>query len=68
MRRQLIPALLCVVVFTVLCGLVYPLVTTGVGRVAFAHQSEGSLIRRQGVVVGSELLGQKRLALPFFLK
>ena len=31
MRRQLIPALLCVVVFTVLCGLVYPLVTTGVG-------------------------------------
>lgn len=58
MRRQLIPALLCVVVFTVLCGLVYPLVTTGVGRVAFAYRSEGSLIRRQGVVVGSELIGQ----------
>ena len=41
-----------------LLGLVYPLVVTGVGQVAFNDKANGSLIERDGAVVGSELLGQ----------
>ena len=58
MRRQLVPAVVAVLVFTVLCGILYPLVVTGIGQVAFRHRANGSLIERDGVVVGSELLGQ----------
>jgi K+-transporting ATPase ATPase C chain len=56
--RQLRPALLAVAAFTVLTGVAYPLVVTAIGQVAFADEADGSLIRRDGVVVGSELLGQ----------
>jgi K+-transporting ATPase ATPase C chain len=54
----LAPAIRFSLVFLVLCGLVYPLVTTAVARLLFPRQSTGSLVRRNGVVVGSELLGQ----------
>jgi K+-transporting ATPase ATPase C chain len=57
-RRQLVPALLAFVVFTLLVGGVYPLVVTGVAHVAFGDKADGSLVRRDGVVVGSRLLGQ----------
>ena len=56
--RQLRPAISTVVVFTLIFGLGYPLLSTAIGRVAFAHRSNGSLIERNGVVVGSELIGQ----------
>jgi potassium-transporting ATPase KdpC subunit len=58
MRRQLVPAVMAVLVFTVLCGILYPLVVTGIGQLAFHDKADGSLIKRDGVVVGSELLGQ----------
>jgi K+-transporting ATPase ATPase C chain len=57
-RRQLLPALLAFVAFTLLVGGVYPLVVTGLAQLALADKAEGSLIRRDGVVVGSRLLGQ----------
>jgi potassium-transporting ATPase KdpC subunit len=56
--RQLRPAFAAVSAFTVVCGVVYPLLATLVGRVAFPSQSDGSLIRRNGVVVASASLGQ----------
>ena len=56
--RQSTPALLAVLVFTVICGVVYPLLSTAVGQIAFNHQVDGSLIERDGQVVGSELIGQ----------
>ena len=56
--RQLTPAFLAVVVFTLICGVVYPLVATAIGQIAFDHQADGSLIERDGEVVGSELIGQ----------
>jgi potassium-transporting ATPase KdpC subunit len=64
--RQLLPALLCVVVFTVLCGVLYPLAVTGIAQVAFADKADGSLVRRDGVVVGSELIGQPFVAPGYF--
>ncbi len=58
MRRQLLPALGMVLVFTVLTGLLYPLVVTGVAQAAFHHKAEGSLVERDGQVVGSSSIGQ----------
>lgn len=58
MRRQLVPALVMVVVFTLLCGLAYPLLVTGVAQVLFRHQANGSLVAQDGRPVGSALLGQ----------
>jgi K+-transporting ATPase ATPase C chain len=58
MRRQLFPALAMVVIFTVVCGLAYPLVVTGIAQGAFADKADGSLVDKDGVAVGSELIGQ----------
>lgn len=52
----------------VLCGLLYPLATTGLAKVLFPHQAEGSLIQlADGTVVGSELIGQSFTDPAFFL-
>jgi len=57
-RRQLITALVVVVVMTVGLGLVYPLVVTGVAQVAFHNKANDSFVKVNGKVVGSKLLGQ----------
>ena len=57
--RQLGPSVLGVLVFTVLCGLIYPLVVTGVAQVAFHDKANGSLVKVDGVVVGSTLIGHQ---------
>lgn len=56
--RQLIPAFLMLAVFTVITGVVYPLVVTAVGQSAFNNKANGSLLKVNGVVVGSSLIGQ----------
>jgi K+-transporting ATPase ATPase C chain len=66
MRRQLIPALVILIAFTVLTGLVYPLAVTGVAQVAFPNRADGWLIKRQGRVVGSKLIGQNFSAPRYF--
>ncbi|MEC5397742.1 potassium-transporting ATPase subunit KdpC [Uliginosibacterium sp. H1] len=53
-----LPALRLLLVMSVLTGVLYPLVVTGVARVAFPAQSEGSLVERDGRIVGSSLIGQ----------
>ena len=58
MWQQLLPGLRITVFFTVLCGLVYPLVITGICQVVFPHQANGSLIPVNGNLVGSDLIGQ----------
>src|SRR5689334_3412415 len=57
-KTQIVPALLLTVVLTVLLGLVYPLVVTGLAQLLFPHQANGSLIVRGGKTVGSRLIGQ----------
>lgn len=67
MRRQLVPAIAMLLVLTVLTGLLYPLVVTGVARGLFPDQANGSLIRdASGRVVGSELIGQPFNARQYF--
>jgi potassium-transporting ATPase KdpC subunit len=56
--RYLRPALSLLLGMTVLTGMIYPLVITGASRVAFASKAEGSLLRRKGALIGSELIGQ----------
>lgn len=58
MRRQLLPALMMMVVFTVLLGIAYPLVVTGIAQGAFSEQADGSVLKENGKPVGSKLLGQ----------
>jgi K+-transporting ATPase ATPase C chain len=58
MRKQILPALLTFLCFTVLTGVVYPLVVTGMTQVAFPSRADGSLVKRDGEVIGSRLIGQ----------
>ena len=56
--KTLATALRLFLLLSVLTGLAYPLAVTGLAQLAFPHQARGSLIERQGRVVGSELIGQ----------
>jgi K+-transporting ATPase ATPase C chain len=58
MRRQLRIALIFLGLFTVITGIVYPLVVTGIAQTVFHHQANGSLIEENGKSIGSELIGQ----------
>jgi len=58
-NEQIRPAILSVLVLTVLCGVVFPLLLFALARPLFPRQAAGSLITRGGVVVGSELIGQE---------
>jgi K+-transporting ATPase ATPase C chain len=59
MKQILLPAVMLTLVITVLTGLVYPLVVTGLSQAFFPHQANGSLITVNGKIVGSSLIGQK---------
>jgi K+-transporting ATPase ATPase C chain len=58
MLSQLWPALRINIFLTILLGVGYPLAVTGISQLVFPHQANGSLIEKNGQVVGSELIGQ----------
>jgi K+-transporting ATPase ATPase C chain len=58
MKNLLRPAISLFVVLTLVTGVVYPAVVTAIGGIAFADQAKGSLLRRDGRIVGSSLIGQ----------
>jgi K+-transporting ATPase ATPase C chain len=58
MLKEIRPAIVFIVALTLITGLVYPLAMTGIAGVIFPSRSQGSLVEKDGKVVGSELIGQ----------
>lgn len=58
MWQQILPGIRIKLFFTLLLGVIYPLAITGVSQMLFPHQANGSLIEKNGKIIGSELIGQ----------
>jgi potassium-transporting ATPase KdpC subunit len=66
MLREIRPAVVILIALTVITGLVYPLVMTGIAEIVFPRRAQGSLIERDGHVVGSALIGQNFTSDKYF--
>ncbi len=66
MKKNLSIAIRMTIATTILLGLIYPLVVTGIAHLAFPYQANGELIQRNGVVIGSKLIGQEFSTAGYF--
>jgi K+-transporting ATPase ATPase C chain len=66
MKKNVFTAVLTLIVFTIFLGFIYPLVITGIAQVMFPWKANGSLIKKDGNIIGSELIGQSFTDLRYF--
>jgi potassium-transporting ATPase KdpC subunit len=66
MLREIRPALVLVIVLTLITGVVYPFTITGIAQIIFPDKAQGSLLERDGKVVGSALIGQEFTSEEYF--
>jgi potassium-transporting ATPase KdpC subunit len=66
MKTQTIIALKMLLIMTIVTGILYPLVITGFAQLAFHDKANGSMIRKDGMIIGSELIGQKFDRVAYF--
>jgi potassium-transporting ATPase KdpC subunit len=66
MLREIRPAIILVVALTIITGLIYPFAMTGIAGVIFPYRAQGSMVERDGKVVGSELIGQEFTGEKYF--
>jgi len=66
MKKNLLIAVLMTIVTTILLGIIYPLVVTAIAKVVFPNKANGQLIQRNGVIVGSRIIGQPFSSAGYF--